>query len=227
MLGLKFHPDKAEIDETKNITTDFINERWVEMTKAFKALTDEEVRNNYLQYGHPDGKQSFSIGIALPNWLVTEGHGKYVLIVYGALLGIILPYIVGKWWYGQQKFTRDGILVSSAGKLFREYDNEITEGGIVGAVSTGDEYRNLLKGNKAEEGIAKLETRILKNQSQDAAIAGFNSKEKKKLDGLEESTQRKVLGLLWAYLGRVELEDPSLDSGLLYTIPLQGTALLI
>ncbi|KAL8780364.1 MAG: hypothetical protein Q9213_006508 [Squamulea squamosa] len=72
-LSRVYHPDKARPDESKNQTIDDINEYWVELSKAYKALTDKEIRNNYIQYVHPDGKQSFSIGIALPNFIVTEG----------------------------------------------------------------------------------------------------------------------------------------------------------
>src|SRR5947207_3218496 len=102
-LSLKFHPDKVRPDPGLNQTAESLNEYFVELTKAYKALTDEEVRNNYIQYGHPDGKQSFSIGIALPQLIVAEGNGKYVLLVYGILLGVLLPYVVGTWWYGTQR----------------------------------------------------------------------------------------------------------------------------
>ena len=91
----------------------------MEITKAFKALTDEEVRRNYLEYGNPDGKQSTSIGLALPAFLVQEGNGKYVLLFYIALLGVAIPYFVGRWWYGSQKKTKEGIYVNSAGALFQ------------------------------------------------------------------------------------------------------------
>jgi preprotein translocase subunit Sec63 len=37
----------------KNETVEMLNERFVELTKAYKALTDEEVRNNYLQFAVP------------------------------------------------------------------------------------------------------------------------------------------------------------------------------
>ena len=65
-LSRTMHPDKATPDATKNETLDIVNDRWVEISKAFKALTDEDVRANYEKYGNPDGRQSFSIGIALP-----------------------------------------------------------------------------------------------------------------------------------------------------------------
>ena len=69
-LGRKFHPDKIRPDPAKNETIESLNDAWVELTKAYQALTDEEIRNNYIQYGHPDGKQGFSIGIALPKFIV-------------------------------------------------------------------------------------------------------------------------------------------------------------
>lgn len=96
-LSLTQHPDKVQIDASKNQTIDSVNEHWVEITKAFKALTDEEIRRNFLEFGHPDGKQSFSIGIALPQFLVTDGNGKYILLFYIVLIGMVLPYFVGKW----------------------------------------------------------------------------------------------------------------------------------
>jgi translocation protein SEC63 len=55
-------------------------------------LTDDEIRKNYEEYGHPDGKQSYTMGIALPKWLV-EGSNSYItLSFYGLLFGILLPY---------------------------------------------------------------------------------------------------------------------------------------
>lgn len=184
-----------------------LNERFVELTKAYKALTDEEIRNNYLQFGHPDGKQSFSIGIALPKLIVMEGNGKYVLLVYGALLGVLLPYIVGKWWYGSQRYTKERVLVASAGNLFREYKDDITDGGIVGALSAGEEFKDMLNGARTEAGLAKLETKVLAENS------SLSAKDRETIKKLDDSARRKALALLWAYLERIDLGDASLDSG--------------
>lgn len=186
---------------------EMLNERFVELTKAYKALTDEEIRNNYLQFGHPDGKQSFSIGIALPKLIVMEGNGKYVLLVYGALLGVLLPYIVGKWWYGSQRYTKERVLVASAGNIFREYKDDITDGGIVGALSSGEEFKDMLRGAQAETGLAKLETKVLAEDS------SLSAKDRETIRKMDDSTRRKALALLWAYLDRIDLGDASLDSG--------------
>jgi translocation protein SEC63 len=207
------HPDKAREDPEKNVTIQSINDHWVDVTKAFKALTDEEIRNNFLQYGHPDGKQSFSIGIALPKWIVTEGAGKYVLLIYALALGVILPYTVGKWWYGTQRLTKEKVLVASAGKIFREYDNEQGEAGVIGALSTGEEFNEVLAGHKADNGLSKLEQKVLSTDSDSSVSQAMTKKERQKLDDLEDSRRRKVLTLLWAYLGRIELEDETLNDG--------------
>lgn len=180
----------------------------MELTKAYKALTDEEIRNNYLQYGHPDGKQSFSIGIALPKFIISEGNGKYVLLLYGGLLGVLLPYVVGRWWYGSQKYTKEKVLVASAGNIFREYREDITDGGIIGILSAGEEYKDMLKGNKAESGLAKIEKKILADDG-----PTLSSKDRDQLRQLDDSWRRKALALLWAYLGRVDLDDATLNEG--------------
>lgn len=201
-LSLKFHPDKIKPDTSKNETMEMLNARYVEITKAYQALTDEEVRNNYIQYGHPDGKQSMSFGIALPKFIVSDGNGKYVVLFYTLLLGVLLPYLVGSWWYGIQRMSKEGVLVESSNNLFREYKEDLDENGIITALSTAKEYKNLLKGDKTDSGLSKIESKI-------GGIVP--AEEKAKLEELDDSTRRKALALLWAYLGRVDLDDAALN----------------
>jgi translocation protein SEC63 len=197
-----------------------LNDYFVELTKAYKALTDEEIRNNYQQYGHPDGKQSFSIGIALPKFIVTDGNGKYVILVYAALLGVLLPYLVGSWWYGTQRMSKEQVLIESANNLFREYSEDITEGGIISALSTGVEFQKTLKGDKAESGLERIESRVLAVGEMTALAGGLTAKDRTKLEDLEGGVRRKALGLLWAYLGRVELDDGALNQAKIEVAPI-------
>jgi translocation protein SEC63 len=182
------------------------------MTKAYKALTDEEVRNNYLQYGHPDGKQSFSMGIALPKFIVQEGSGKYVLLFYGILLGVLLPYGVGKWWYGTQALTKDKVLVASANKLAQEFKEDISEAGIVAALSTGQEFQDLFNGSRADAGAAKVEKKI-------TAIPTLSDADRVTLKEIDDPVRRKTLSLLWAYLYRVDLGDVALRREMIEVAP--------
>jgi translocation protein SEC63 len=219
-MSLKYHPDKIKPDPAKNQTLESLNNYFVELTKAYKALTDEEIRNNYQQYGHPDGKQSFSIGIALPKFIITDGNGKYVILVYAALLGVLLPYLVGSWWYGTQKMSKEKVLIESANNLFREYSEDITEGGIIGALSTGVEFQQTLKGDKAESGLERLESRVLAGGEATPLAGGLTSKDRTKLEDLDGGVRRKALGLLWAYLGRVELDDTALNQAKIEVAPI-------
>ncbi|KAM5470738.1 secretory subunit [Microsporum audouinii] len=204
-LSVKFHPDKIKPDPAKNETIEMLNDHFVELTKAYKTLTDEEIRNNYIQFGHPDGKQSFSIGIALPKFIVTEGNGKFVLLLYGILFGVLLPYTVGKWWYGNQRYTKDNVLVASAGSLFREYQPGISGGDMISIVSVGDEYVDMLKDDQAHSGLAKIEKKVLD-------LMDLSPKDKLALSRLDNEKRRKALALLWAYLGRIDLEDNALNN---------------
>ncbi|OCT49861.1 putative protein translocation complex component (Npl1) [Cladophialophora carrionii] len=203
-LSLKYHPDKAKPDASKNETIDDVNSRWIEMTKAYKALTDEDIRNNYLLYGNPDGRQSTSIGIALPKWMVEEGNRWFVVAFYGILLGILLPYTLGKWWYGTQALTKDKVLHASAGNLFREWKEDISEGGVVAATSVGQEFTETLKGARSDAGAAKVESKVLNSTV-------LTEADKLRLKSIDDPVRRKTLALLWAYLARIDLEDPELE----------------
>jgi translocation protein SEC63 len=214
-LTLLYHPDKVQLDAGSNQTMEDATNYYVELSKAYKTLTDEEIRNNYIQYGHPDGKQSFSMGIALPKFIVTEGSGKYVLLLYGLLLGVLLPYVVGTWWYGTQKMTKEKVLVASAGNLFREYRDDITVGGVIAALSSGEEFKDVLNGQKADAGLDKVEKAILAKGEKGSTVAGLQTNDRRRLDDMQ-GVRRKTLALLWAYLGRTELGDASLDDGRLF-----------
>ncbi|PHH73983.1 hypothetical protein CDD82_5169 [Ophiocordyceps australis] len=210
-LSVKFHPDKVRPDPAKNETTESLAKYYLELTKAYQALTDEEVRNNYIEYGHPDGKQSFSIGIALPKFIVSDGNGKYLVLLYTCLLGVLLPYLVASWWYGTKRRSKEGVLMESANNLFRQYDESMDEADIIAALSAGKEYSEALKGDQAESGLATVEARITADGVASPFAAGFSLKDKEKLEELDCGLRRKTLALLWAYLGRVDLGDAVLN----------------
>lgn len=208
-LSVTMHPDKRQPNPALNETSEQINDEWVEIVKAYKALTDEDIRNNWLQYGNPDGKQSTSFGIALPSLLVADGSGKYVLVFYGMLLGIGLPWLVGKWWYGMQKVTRERVLVTTAGNMFKEFKERMDEGDVVNALSSAVEFKDMLHGQKADAGLGKLEKLLL---SLDASETGMLEKDKAALSSLDDAARRKTLALLWAYLSRTKLDDKTLEA---------------
>lgn len=193
---------------------ELLNDRYVEISKAYQALTDEEIRNNFIQYGHPDGKQSYSIAIALPKAMISDGNGKYVVLLYTALFGVLLPYLVGSWWYGNLRRSKEGPLMETANRLFRQYDENLDEGGVISALSVGKEFEEEFKGDKADAGLSKIESKI-------AEV--IPAKEQEKLDEQDSGPRRKALALIWAYLGRVELDDENLTKAKVQVGPVAHT----
>ena len=61
---------------------------------ALTRLTDETIRQNWLNYNNPDGRQEVSMGIALPKWIVESSNNIWVLGVYGIIFGGALPAMV-------------------------------------------------------------------------------------------------------------------------------------
>ncbi|THH10242.1 hypothetical protein EW145_g1464 [Phellinidium pouzarii] len=116
-LSLKFHPDKVKL--AVNQTIEDVEAQFVDFTKAYKSLTDETIRKNLELYGHPDGRQEISMGIAIPKWVVEGQHKFWVLIGYCIVLGGVLPVIVGKWWFGNRIKTKDGVFAKTAETFFK------------------------------------------------------------------------------------------------------------
>uniref|UniRef100_A0A1A8U7G7 SEC63-like n=1 Tax=Nothobranchius furzeri TaxID=105023 RepID=A0A1A8U7G7_NOTFU len=88
ILSLKHHPDKGGDEAT-----------FMRIVKAHSALTNDESRQNWEMYGNPDGPGATSFGIALPAWIVDQKNSMLVLLVYGLAFMVILPVVVGTWWY--------------------------------------------------------------------------------------------------------------------------------
>jgi len=88
---------------------------------------------------------------------------------------------------------------------------------VIGALSTGEEFNEVLDGHKADNGLSKLEQKVLSDPNSPLSKA-IARKERQKLDDMEDSRRRKVLTLLWAYLGRVELDDETLNDGTNYQL---------
>ncbi|KAI0463085.1 hypothetical protein LJB42_003101 [Komagataella kurtzmanii] len=112
-LSLKFHPDKLgslSDEEKEDVETKFVL-----INKAYKALTDEITKENFLKYGHPDGPQSVTHGIALPKFLVDGKLASPVLVViYISMIAIALPFVVAKWWDNVRSHTRHGLHIKTA-----------------------------------------------------------------------------------------------------------------
>ncbi|XP_075910541.1 translocation protein SEC63 homolog [Petromyzon marinus] len=101
-LSLRSHPDKGGDPVA-----------FMRIVKAYETLTDSQSKENWDKYGHPDGPQAMSFGIALPAWIVDQKNSMLVLAVYGLAFMVILPSVVGVWWYRSIRYSGEQILLST------------------------------------------------------------------------------------------------------------------
>ncbi|KAG5645765.1 hypothetical protein DXG03_005302 [Asterophora parasitica] len=219
LKGLFSHPDKVKA--SANMTIEAIQNRFVELTKAYKSLTDETIRENLEKYGHPDGRQDISMGIAIPKWIVERQNNIYVLGFYGLVFGIALPALVGRWWFGSRQKTKDGVNALSAAAFFKHLKEESTFEEVL--ATFGKAYQWELPAQKAQSApeLDELEKQIKEK-------ARLKWEEVKRLCG-QDAPRRKALVLLYAHLLRLPIQSVSLrteQTEILLQTPLLLTALL-
>lgn len=122
-MSLKFHPDKVDTSNMTQEEIDSVDQAFVSINKAYKALTDETVRENFQKYGNPDGPGEIKHGIALPKFLVDGPTSPLLVIVYIFLIAVILPLVVGKWWSGVKSHTKQGIYTETASEFLQRMIN--------------------------------------------------------------------------------------------------------
>jgi len=84
-MSLKYHPDKNSDPEAIKFFTESV-------APAYKTLTNDIARENFEKYGHPDGRQSTKLGVALPEELF--GRGRFEGLAPFVLLGMVLVTIL-------------------------------------------------------------------------------------------------------------------------------------
>ncbi|KXS20676.1 hypothetical protein M427DRAFT_52263 [Gonapodya prolifera JEL478] len=218
-LSLVWHPDK--VDEEKK---DAAGEMYVEISKAYKALTDEDIRKNWEEFGHPDGKQAVSVGIALPAWMVDAAGRNKVLAMYVVVLGIGLPIFVSRWWSSAKDYSPSRVLYKTGDLLkaaLRVENMRFSQ--FLELLSLAFEWKldefpladgRIVKGlsqNTPEE-LSKLYT-IVRDAFDERTGERFEKPKKLLFNApVDDPTWWKVLLLLYAHFARVRFGDSALEA---------------
>ena len=102
-LSLKYHPDKNPGDRAAEA-------RFMMVSKAYEALTDEQARENWEKYGNPDGKQSLEVSIGLPDFLLDTSNRNLVLMVYLIIMVGVIPFSVWSYYADSSKFGEKDVM---------------------------------------------------------------------------------------------------------------------
>lgn len=199
-----------------NQTMEEVEAHFVELTKAYKSLTDETIRRNYELYGHPDGKQDFGMGIAIPKSFIDAQNNSYVLAAYAILFGLILPVSVGRWWFSSREFTKDGIHNSTAAKFFLNAKEDASFEHTVQVLAMATEFERVLDKNAKVVRSSSFD-RLQNNVKKQLGDMGIQ------MDGelyKRYKTCQRAGILLHAHLLRVPISDPQLLRCKLWTASL-------
>lgn len=213
-LSLKFHPDKLVLGP--NQTAAEVETHYIELTKAYKALTDETTRKNFELYGHPDGRQELSMGIALPTWVVESHNNVWVLGAYGLVFGLLLPMLVGRWWYGSRARTKDGVYNSTAQAYFQNLRDDTPASRLLSLLAISEEFSSpgldLLaerarasgKPYSGQKALDALEHQVRENLKHFGPSAALPT-------SFRSESVRRALVLLNAHMLRIESDDPATE----------------
>lgn len=196
-LSLKHHPDKGSSDPHK----------FVEITKAYKALTDEEARQNWEKYGNPDGPTFASYGIALPSWIVEKENSFVVLGIYALIFMVALPVSVGAWWYKSMQFGSDKVLIITSKVYFSfiEHTPNMPIKRVIMILAASLEFSKSYNPEVIEREADNQEVpRLIR----EVPLTGI---EKNKEKPLCFSYSVKARAILYAHLGRMKLPASTLE----------------
>ncbi|GFP81023.1 Dnaj protein erdj2a [Phtheirospermum japonicum] len=112
-LSIQYHPDKNPDPAAHKYFVESIS-------KAYQALTDPISRENFEKYGHPDGRQGFQMGIALPQFLLNiDGSSGGILLLWIVGLCILLPLVLAAVYLARSaKYTGNYVKNDTLGAYF-------------------------------------------------------------------------------------------------------------
>ncbi|KII96122.1 hypothetical protein PLICRDRAFT_170703 [Plicaturopsis crispa FD-325 SS-3] len=221
-LSKLYHPDKVKADG--NNTIEDIANKFVEITKAYKSLTDETIRRNWQEWNNPDGRQEVSTGIALPSWIVEGKNNIWVLGVYGLIFGGALPALVGRWWFGSREKTKDGVKAQTAASFFKSLKEESSMTEVVGTLGKAYQWERSALQKSARQEIDALDAKISERDDSWPEIKKLADSEDK-----DHESRRRALVLLYAHLLRIPISNAALQkeqADVLLQTPLLLNALL-
>lgn len=185
-LSIIHHPDKNPNDR------EGASARFLKISKAYAALTDETAKENYKKYGNPDGYVGTSWVIGLPEWI--HDNSNLVLLLYAVFLVVVFPSLVGYWWHNSKQQLTPEIMTSTF-MMYRETLMRTKRfRDLLTAFSGSDEFNDLYTTDN-DEAIQELSESLRKEG------------EVPKCKSIREPSKSQVqnLMIMTAYLSRIPI----------------------
>lgn len=117
-LSLIYHPDKNPDDP-------LAQSRFIQITKAYQALTDDTARRNYEKFGNPDGPQTSKVGIGLPRFLLEKDNHLLILLGFFFILLFVVPMTFICYYQQTKNYAANGVMIETL-QFLGYYINENT-----------------------------------------------------------------------------------------------------
>jgi len=105
-LSLIYHPDKNPNDP-------LAASRFIQLTKAYNALTDETAKANYEKYGNPEGPQTEKFGIGLPRFLLEKDNHLAILCFFFFILLFVVPMVFICYYQRTKNYAANGVIIET------------------------------------------------------------------------------------------------------------------
>jgi len=154
-LSLKYHPDKNPGDRAAEA-------RFMMVSKAYEALTNEEARENWEKYGNPDGKQSLEVSIGLPDFLLDTANRNMVLMIYLIIMVGVIPFCVWTYYSDSSKFGEKDVMYDTYSWYHYTLDQHTLIKSLPEVLAGSAEFRkrNVPKSAEDKQDIAQIMSNV-------------------------------------------------------------------
>jgi translocation protein SEC63 len=143
-LSLQYHPDKNPGDRAAEA-------KFMMISKAYEALTDEQAKENWQKYGNPDGKQSLEVGLGLPSFLLDSSYRNLVLIGYLIIMVVIVPFSVWTYYSDSSKYGEKDVMYDTYAWFHHCLSEHVKKNELPEALAGAAEFRKRNLPRTAEE----------------------------------------------------------------------------
>ncbi|XP_022736408.1 dnaJ protein ERDJ2A-like isoform X2 [Durio zibethinus] len=150
-LSVQYHPDKNPDPEAHKYFVEYI-------AKAYQALTDPISRENFEKYGHPDGRQGFQMGIALPQFLLDiDGASGGILLLWIVGVCILLPLVIAVIYLSRSsKYTGNYVMHQTLSTYYYFMKPSLAPSKVMEVFTKAAEYMEIPVRRTDDEPLKKL-----------------------------------------------------------------------
>jgi translocation protein SEC63 len=147
-----------------------------------------------------------SMGIAIPIQFIEGKNNVWVLGLYALIFGFSLPALVGRWWFGNQRQTKDGVNATTAASFFLSVKEEWGIDELLGVLGKGF-AKELQLGSGSEDELKGLQVKVREGLGEVWGTIADAAGARKSKDA------RRAFILVSAHLLRIPVAEQSLRDG--------------